>query len=627
MRPREFSTSVTRYIAAPPDLVWALMSDTNRWDRSLGLTRSSYSYEEVTREGETRSMRVGSCRYRGFPLRWLEIGEWVESRFMCGERVFLDGLIDRAGLRVEIEAVDDGTRITATGYTVVSRLLCLGIGWFWIGLFWWNLRRYLRSVQSVLHGSATSNDGPPSLRVQKQLLAADPTDTLDGPRGTVSEQHLRAVATRLKQTGIDKGLCDRIESHVRDRPDDELGQIRPFELARAWDLEPRDVLRGFLEGCRVGLLELHWQLNCPACRVAAGHIDSLATLTQSVHCSECDIAFDTSFADNVEAVFRPSPRVRVVESSIHCAGSPWFRPHVYAMLVAKANATRHIAAQLPRGRILVRALGRQWQQFIGDCAGMEIAIEADGIRLAASDESGVVLRNDTDASATLLIERADWTADIVRGSMLLTMPEFLDLFATDAPATGADVSVGRLALVFTDLIDSTQMYEQLGDSRAYALVQEHFNQIRQIVSTHEGAVVKTMGDAVMAVFATTEQALTAAIDMIWHLEREGKDDHQLAIRVGLAEGPCLMVGANDRIDFFGKTVNVAARLQGCASANHIVVLEDMLGEPGVMRVLSDYGEAVDLYSRNLKGFGDEHRLAAIGVRRASDSEPAPSASS
>src|SRR5262249_22518035 len=158
----------------------------------------------------------------------------------------------------------------------------------------------------------------------------------------------------------------------------------------------------------------------------------------------------------------------------------------------------------------------------------------------------------------IAFERAGWNADIVLGSVIATMPEFHDLFGTEAPAVGAELTVGSLSVLFSDLTGTTALYEQLGDARAFALVEAHFRELAQVAASHGGAVVKTMGDAVMATFARSSSALQAGLEMIARVEALAKQHglENLQLKVGLHEGPCLAVRANDRLDFFGSTVNV-----------------------------------------------------------------------
>jgi class 3 adenylate cyclase len=211
----------------------------------------------------------------------------------------------------------------------------------------------------------------------------------------------------------------------------------------------------------------------------------------------------------------------------------------------------------------------------------------------------------------ILVERAGWSADAVSGSVIASFPDFLDLFATEAPAAGVDLSIGNLALLFTDLTGSTAMYERIGDARAFAIVEEHFRAMEAIVTAHEGAVVKTMGDAVMASFASASQAVAAAIAMVRENDRL-HGDVGLGVKIGVQAGPCLAVRANERLDFFGTTVNVAARLQAQAKAGGLVVTEELARTPGVAEQLDALPRVP--FEATLKGIREAQKLLAIDLR-------------
>src|SRR3989454_5092697 len=94
-----------------------------------------------------------------------------------------------------------------------------------------------------------------------------------------------------------------------------------------------------------------------------------------------------------------------------------------------------------------------------------------------------------------------------------TMQEFRDLFAAEVLASGQEIGVQSLAILFSDLKDSTALYECIGDARAYGWVQWHFTFLIACITRHQGALVKTIGDAVMAVFSRPEAAVQAALDI------------------------------------------------------------------------------------------------------------------
>ncbi len=163
------------------------------------------------------------------------------------------------------------------------------------------------------------------------------------------------------------------------------------------------------------------------------------------------------------------------------------------------------------------------------------------------------------------------TVEPVNSHELLTLQVFRDLFVNEPLPEGESFQIKWLALMFTDLGGSTALYARQGDPRAYSLVREHFNILFSTVAAAGGAVVKTIGDAVMAVFPSGDLAIRAAlaaqrsIDQ-FNQERSLGDDDRLRLKVGIHAGPALAVTLNERLDYFGTVVNAAARLE--ALANH-----------------------------------------------------------
>ena len=223
----------------------------------------------------------------------------------------------------------------------------------------------------------------------------------------------------------------------------------------------------------------------------------------------------------------------------------------------------------------------------------------------------VSLRSSLDEPAYLLIERGAWSSDAVLGSVVASLPDFVELFATEAPAAGLELSIGRMTLLFSDLTGSTALYERVGDARAYAVVQEHFRVMEQAIADHEGAVIKTMGDAVMASFSSLSRAVAAAIQAVRETEaRHG--ELGIGVKLGVHEGPCLAVRANDRLDFFGTTVNLTARLQGQAKAGELVMMKEMAEIPGVAELLE--GAPRRVVMAKLKGIAEERELVGVDLR-------------
>src|SRR5437868_2478197 len=156
---------------------------------------------------------------------------------------------------------------------------------------------------------------------------------------------------------------------------------------------------------------------------------------------------------------------------------------------------------------------------------------------------------------------------------LLTNQVFRDIYGTDTIDVEQRLKITSLTFLFTDLKGSTELYERVGDLVAFDLVKAHFRVLNEIVASEAGAIVKTIGDAVMATFPTPDRAVAAALKM-----REALKDLKgdLLLKIGIHEGPCLAVSLNDRQDYFGRTVNIAARVQGLPTSRTIFVARQLV---------------------------------------------------
>ena len=190
---------------------------------------------------------------------------------------------------------------------------------------------------------------------------------------------------------------------------------------------------------------------------------------------------------------------------------------------------------------------------------------------------------------------------------IFTNQTFRELHRTDTLAIDQGLKIVSLTFLFTDLKGSTELYARVGDLVAYELVRAHFLLLNKIVAAEGGAVVKTIGDAVMATFPTPDRALAAALAMRAAIGSVGGDTRRedLMLKIGLHEGPSLAVMLNDRLDYFGQTVNVAARVQGLATAQAIFATKPVVEHPQSAALLAKAGHTPQLGSFALKGVAGE----------------------
>jgi class 3 adenylate cyclase len=638
---KEASETLERTISAPAPLVWALVADTNRFDRAAGLAAGSYKFRELP-DGSRE--RVATAKQAGFAIEWIEPAyDWIEGRFVRGARTFTAGPPKAGGFSVEL--VPD-PKAPTTSTIVKARAWVAGEGFFGFVArmimrpkFKAALRKYLDAIEELLKKAAKDEYAwvaePPAAAARRALLNANTDEVTSGTRTPNREADFAFRARKLSEAPIDPALRKQLLEFLQTRPDEEVAAIRPFEVARAWKADKREVLRAFLHAARAGLVELQWQINCPSCRVGAQTATSLDKVGRQAHCDSCNIGYDLDFAQHVEAIFKISPSVRAVETAVYCASSPWFRPHVYAQLGIEPGASTTRSAALPPAELLVRTLrhGRRKVIEIEDPPpkSVRIVLTDDALELttsgvaAAGEDTELVIENKAKTKETVLVERTGWSADIVLGSVITTFPDFLDLFATEAPAAGVELSVSSLTLLFSDLTGSTALYERVGDARAFAIVEEHFRDMEKAIVEHGGAIVKTMGDAVMATFNSPAEALRAGLQMVAECERAHKD-LGLEVKIGLHDGPCLAVRANDKLDFFGTTVNVAARLQAQAKGSEVVIAEALLDHVEIHDTIRKEGMPMRRFEASLKGIRETQKLVGIhATRRPTDVSMVPPA--
>ncbi|MFV1961249.1 MAG: adenylate/guanylate cyclase domain-containing protein, partial [Acidimicrobiia bacterium] len=117
----------------------------------------------------------------------------------------------------------------------------------------------------------------------------------------------------------------------------------------------------------------------------------------------------------------------------------------------------------------------------------------------------------------------------------------------------------------------------------------HFDALVQSVTDNSGALVKTIGDAIMATFVSPVDGVRAALDMRSALAEFSRSvSTELSLKMGIHRGHSIAVNLNDRIDYFGQTVNVASRVQQLAGAGDIVISGDVYRHPGVSDLLASF---------------------------------------
>jgi class 3 adenylate cyclase len=361
------------------------------------------------------------------------------------------------------------------------------------------------------------------------------------------------------------------------------------------------------------MLDLQWNLICPMCRggEAKGSLDELS---RNVHCDGCNIDFDVNFEQSVELTFHPNASIRQVNVDTFCVGGPQVTPHIVAQQLLPAGSQRSVSIKLQEGRYRLRTMNVPgWQHLRasgGGEGGVSLRAHSDGWsseEIEISRTCDLQFENATRDEQLFILERMEWSDDAATAAEVTAVQTFRDLFAREALRPGEQISVGTLTVLFTDLKNSTRLYREIGDATAFGRVMNHFDVLKQTIAEQDGALVKTIGDAVMAVFRRPENALRAMLEAQQRLANPPDGMLPLTLKAGMHTGPCIAVTLNDRLDYFGSTVNLAARLEAQSTGGDVVISNAVYSDPEVRELLQECpaGLCATQFTIPLKGFDNE----------------------
>jgi class 3 adenylate cyclase len=592
---------------APPERLWPLVADTDRFNRDTGLPHVTDARAPDEQLGPgVRHLRM---RVAGVPIEWDESPfQWVAPQRFGVVRRYRRGPLREMRVEVELEPLGaDRTllryRVRATPRGLVGAIAVP----LQIGLI--SRRAFGRTFQRY---AAEAARGAPSPLALSQVSMAQAAEGLTD----VGASRLGALAERLQALGQDPRLISRLAMHIEGSDETDLARIRPYALADEWGADRRMLLTLLLHAAREGLLDLRWEVICPLCHGTKEEADALSGLSAgSVHCSTCMVDFETDLERSVELTFLPAAGIRSVTTGAFCVAGPRTTPHVLVQQLLAPAEERTLIPALGPDRYRVRTLdGRGASAFEvrDDGADRLDVVLLDGGSLLASPgaiRAGAELRleNESDREQLVLVDRTGWGEDAATAAEVLLLQEFRDLFSREVLAAGRSAGVGTLTVLFTDLKGSTSMYRDLGDGPAFDRVADHFRLLREAIEPERGSIVKTIGDAVMAVFKEPAGAMRAVLRAHDTMARVAGTPC-LVLKAGVHSGSCIAVTLNERLDYFGSTVNVAARLAGLAEGDDVVISDTVRQDPGASEVLAKAGLATEPFRAAVRGIEGELML-------------------
>jgi class 3 adenylate cyclase len=459
----------------------------------------------------------------------------------------------------------------------------------------------------------------------------------------------------LLRQSAEGGVVDAIERLVADAPDHQLCRINPLAFAAKNGLDEETTVAAFLHASRIGMFDIAWNVLCPAC---GGVLDTNATLKtvqkQEYTCALCADSYQPTLDEMVDVTFTVSPRLRKIaahnphelslteyyrqmywgsgvdlpEEGYDALSDEFIIDHVELAPGEKGV----LSIQLPAQFVIIFEPVTHSAQFI-DVKG-EPTRERQSLSLTFDREHiqnqtlemqpgplRIVLENRTDTRVLPSVCIAGEALHCMLGrrrafltaKQLLSNQTFRDLYRTDTLDVDQRLKITSLTFLFTDLRGSTELYERVGDLTAFDLVRAHFHVLHEIVAAEAGAVVKTIGDAVMATFPTPDRAVAAALRMREAMRElnASNDREDLLLKIGVHEGPCIAVTLNERQDYFGSTVNIASRVQGLANSQSIFATGSVVEDKKTIDLLKSKSLTPQSNNVSLRGIEREVLVYAI----------------
>ena len=585
-------------LSSSPRQLWPMVADTNQFNKDTGLPPLQMGGEEQSPLPNARR-RLGFSKL-GVKVEWEEEPfQWVEpSRFSVMRR-YSSGPIKEMRVLAELnESAEGGTHLVYQVWARPRNLLGLLAIPVQIGIV------SARSFAAVFK----RYDQEGKTETGSFEMPAVPVKFADGGR-----QRLTSLRSTLADEGAPTQLLDQLIQVIEEEDDLEVSRLRPYSLADNWGAERKQVLELCLLSTRAGLLEFEWDLLCPLCRGAKVRSPSLGGIQPQVHCDTCNIDFDINFEQSVELTFHPNPSVRQSLGSEFCVAGPRVTPHVAVQQLLAPADRRSVALDLQPGRYRIRTLQRAGGRYVlvsregESAASVDLTDDKGWVAQEISLHPGAELDmvNSSSEEELLILERLSWSDQATTAAEVTALQRFRDLFAGEALRPGERFSVGSMTILFTDLCGSTRMYNEVGDAPAFGLVMNHFDLLIEAVQVEEGAVVKTIGDAVMAVFKRPVGAVRATLRAQQALAAADGALGQLRLKAGMHFGPCIAVTLNEKLDYFGSTVNIASRLEHLSEGGDLVISSAVQKDPEVADFLDSSDLAIEALEATLKGFEEE----------------------
>lgn len=623
---------------APLDKLWEYLIDTSSFNKRMGLPPIHYE--------EKNGRMYGRTKNAGFNLEWEEVPwEWEYCKTLSNSRIYSKGFAKYVRSRYLVSPLsNNSTRLLVYfGWIPKNKIgeYVLKFGMPKINKDYQlvldsivdDIKKGQKSFSEMSLGSNSDlksdslsilssgsiSESDSNLRSDRNI---NPVSNLRDSMNEDTMEKIQEIKANFIKQEFDENLIDNLLNFVINGSEEDLHRIQIKKIAHQLNLSFQEILRFALYGCKNGLFTLSWDLICPHCRGVRNELKNLGDIPSEANCDVCDIDFSTTAKNSVEITFHVHPSIREIQKRFYCAAEPATKKHIYFQKIIEPQSTYKTNLTLDLGMYRIRSGNSKSYSLLEIASSSEKSATKNSLPaniLESNDNHHQTdiypllkfntekltdmefnstniqfeIYNPKDRPLPFVVENRDEDQFALRPGDLLNFKEFRDLFSEESIATGITLDIGVQNVLFTDIVGSTQLYQKYGDSKAFSEVRKHFVEIYRIIEDHNGVVVKTIGDAVMASFSDPIQSFKSGV-AIQDFFQNPRNSDLLRIRISIHSGTCLAVNFNNGIDYFGNTVNYASKLQNYADQGDIVISQEFYELQLIQKEISMYPDKFNI---------------------------------
>lgn len=572
--------------------LWPLVADTQRLFKELGHHQARPANVSHTLPAGYRELTSEQLHR---PEIWLEEPcRWHAPHHFIVKRVYNSGPLRELTCFAQLSKGKKGTLVTLN-WSGKSRTLTGRITASWL----FNKRakrRIKRLIQS--YDQSLEDKTAPQRSKSYSLLRT---------------HNWQALETDLIERSSQPILARRLISMIRNGDEMNLREIEPRRLAELWNTNTSDILHLLFHASGLKILNFNWKIFCDECNRAVLKRQKLTEITEPLFCSDCKKEVLLDFHHNIRLTFQPHPMVRKISDHIYTGESPSERPEVLFHHLLSPSQLKMIDAELKTGHYRIQGdkTSTSYHLIVSEDAPRHVVLsfsEGSHQRKTIEVAPSAVIRLQNQTQNRLHVECTDleWDRYHVTASEITSRSEFRNLFPGELIREKQKIATRDLTVLFTDLFNSSEIYNNDGEDSAVGLVISHFDILQEVITEERGAIVKTIGDAVMAVFPKPAAALRAFKRARHIFGNENSKNRSIRLKGGIHRGDAIAVTLNNRIDYFGNTVNIAARLVDFANSDEVVLSAEAYKCPEVKKLLRSNRRQMrtESFTASLKGFDD-----------------------